>query len=153
MKGLRWIVLSFLGTAFVSCASTTIDQQEIPSVVMNAVMTKYPDAKDLDWEIKGDIYEAEFDLGKEDYEVWVNKQGTILKVEQEIKITAVPAVVLNKVKAAFNNAKLDDAKRIEIGKEVYYEIEVDGTFGDQKVVYSANGNKQDPAVLITIGRE
>ncbi|WP_343605660.1 PepSY-like domain-containing protein [Fluviicola sp.] len=152
MKGLKLMLLGFLGTAFVSCASTAVDQQEIPSVVINAVMTKYPDAKDLDWEIKGDIYEAEFDLGKDDYEVWVNKQGTILKVEQEIQITAVPAVVLNKVKAESNNAKLDDAKRIEIGQKVYYEIELEGTFGDQKVVYSASGEKQDPSVLMNINK-
>lgn len=152
MKGFKFMLLGFLGTAFASCANTTVDQQEIPSVVINAVMTKYPDAEDLDWEIKGDIYEVEFDLGKNDCDVWVNKQGTILKVEQEIEISAVPAVVLNKVKAESNNAKLDDAKRIEIGKKVYYEIEMEGTFGDQKVVYSAGGDKQDPSVLTKINQ-
>ncbi|WP_300664973.1 PepSY-like domain-containing protein [Fluviicola sp.] len=152
MKGLRLILTGFLGIAFVSCASTTIDQQEIPSVVINAVMTKYPDAKELDWEVKGGIYEAEFDLGKDDYEVWVNAEGTILKVEQEIKIAAIPSVVLNKVKADYKDGRLDEAKRIEIGKNVYYEIEVDLALGDQKVVYSAAGVKQDPSVLTRISK-
>lgn len=149
MKNLRIIVLAFLPIAFGSCAST-IEQPEIPSVVINAVMTKYPDAKDLEWEMKNGIYEAEFDLGKDDYEVWVNAEGTILKVEQEIANTQIPAAVLTKVKSDFKEFKLDDAKRIEIGKAVYYKIELDGTLGDQKVVYSAAGEKQDPAVLMKI---
>ncbi|WP_294669194.1 PepSY-like domain-containing protein [uncultured Fluviicola sp.] len=149
MKGLKLIVLTFLPIAFGACAST-IDPQEIPSVVINAVVTKYPDAKDLDWEVKNGIYEAEFDLGKDDYEVWVNAKGTILKIEQEIKNTELPAVILSKLKTDYKDFKPDDAKRIEIGKAVYYEIELDGTFGDQKVVYSASGEKQDPNVLMKI---
>lgn len=151
MKGLKLIVLAFLPIAFGSCAST-IDRQEIPSVVINAVMTKYPDAKDLEWEVKNGIYEVEFDLGKDDYEVWVNAQGTILKVEQEITNTQIPAALLTKVKSDFKDFKLDDAKCIEIGKEVYYEIELDGNFGDQTVVYSDTGEKQDPSILTKISR-
>lgn len=146
MKGLKLIVLAFLPIAFGAC-SATINQQEIPSVVINAVMTKYPDATDLDWEVKNGIYEAEFDLGKDDYEVWVNAEGTILKIEQEIKNTQVPAAILSKLKSDYADFKLDDAKRIEIGKTVYYEIELDSTFGDQTVVYSASGVKQDPMIL------
>jgi len=149
MKNLKIIVLAFLPIAFGSCAGT-IDQQEIPSVVINAVMTKYPDAKDLDWEVKNGIYEAEFDLGKDDYEVWVNAEGTILKVEQEITNAQIPAAVLTKVKSDYKDFKVDDAKRVEIGKAVYYEIELDGTLGDQTVVYSASGVKQDPSVLMKI---
>jgi hypothetical protein len=151
MKGLKLIVLAFLPVAFGAC-SATIDQQEIPSVVINAVMTKYPDAKELDWEVKNGIYEAEFDLGKDDYEVWVNAEGTILKIEQEIKNTQVPAAILSKLKSDYADFKLDDAKRIEIGKAVYYEVELDGAFGDQTVVYSASGEKQDPNVLMKIGK-
>lgn len=149
MKNLKIIALAFLPIAFGSCAST-IDQQEIPSVVINAVTTKYPDAKDLDWEVKNGIYEAEFDLGKDDYEVWVNAEGTILKVEQDITNAQIPAAVLTKVKSDYKEFKVDDAKHIEIGKAVYYEIELDGTLGDQTVVYSASGEKQDPAVLMKI---
>lgn len=151
MKGLQLMVVVFLTTAFTSCANT-VPQQEIPSVVINAVMKKYPDARDLEWEVKGGVYEAEFDLGRDDYEVWVNEGGTILKVEQEVQLSAIPAVVLNKVKADFKDARLDDAKRIEIGKKVYYEIEIDETLGDQKVVYSDSGVKQDPAVLLKMGK-
>lgn len=151
MKGLKLMVLAFLPIAFGAC-SATVDQQEIPSVVINAVMTKYPDAKELDWEVKNGVYEAEFDLGKDDFEVWVNTEGTILKIEQEIKNTQVPAAILSKLKSDYKDFKLDDAKRIEIGKAVYYEIELDGTFGDQTVVYSASGEKQDPMVLAKIGK-
>jgi hypothetical protein len=151
MKGLKLMVLAFLPITFGSCAST-IDQQEIPSVVINAVMTKYPDATDLEWEVKDGVYEAEFDLGKDDYEVWVNPQGTILKVEQEIQNSQIPAEVLTKVTSDFKDFKLDDAKRIEIAKNVYYEIELDGKLGDQTVVYSEKGEKQDPAVLTKIGK-
>ncbi|MNE53353.1 hypothetical protein D3C80_1480760 [compost metagenome] len=73
-------------------------------------------------------------------------------MEQEIKVAAIPAVVLNKVKAEFKDARLEDAKRIEIGKNVYYELEVDQALGDQKVVYSASGVKQDPSVLTKISK-
>lgn len=151
MKGLKLIVLAFLPIAFGACAGT-VNQQEIPSVVINAVMTKYPDARDLDWEVKNGIYEAEFDLGKDDYEVWINAEGTILKIEHEINHTQVPAAILSKLKSDYKDFKPDDAKRIEIGKAVYYEIELDGTLGDQKVVYTASGEKQDPAVLLKIGK-
>lgn len=151
MKDLKLMVLAFLPIAFGSCAST-IDQQEIPSVVINAVMTKYPDATDLEWEVKNGVYEAEFDLGKDDYEVWVNPQGSILKVEQEIQNTQIPAAVLAKVKSDFKDFTLDDAKKVEISKSTYYEIELDGKLGDQTVVYSSNGEKQDPAVLMKMGK-
>lgn len=150
MKRLKLIVLGFLPVAFVSCAST-IDRQEIPSIVINAVMTKYPDARELEWEWKNGVYEAEFELGKQDVEVWVDEKGTILKVEQEIRNTEIPTVILSDIKTAYKDYKPDDAKRIEIGKAVYYEIELDGIFGDQTVVYSASGKKQDPAILTKIG--
>lgn len=151
MKDLKLMVLAFLPIAFGSCAST-IDQQEIPSVVINAVMTKYPDATDLEWEVKDGVYEAEFDLGKDDYEVWVNPQGTILKVEQEIQISQIPVAVLNKVKSDFKDYKLDDVTKVDLAKNTYYEIELDGKLGDQTVVYSSNGEKQDPGILTKIGK-
>lgn len=151
MKGFKLMGVVFLPIAFGACASA-ISQEEIPSVVINAVMTKYPDATDLDWEVKGGVYEAEFDLGKEDYEVWVNSRGTILKVAQEIKNTQVPGIILKKIRTDFKDFKLDDAKRIEIAQKVYFELELDGTFGDQRVVYSVTGEKQDPVVLTEISK-
>ena len=151
MKGFKLMGVVFLPIAFGACA-TAISHEEIPSVVINAVMTKYPDATDLDWEVKGGVYEAEFDLGKEDYEVWVNSGGTILKVAQEIKNTQVPGIILKKIRTDFKDFKLDDAKRIEIAQKVYFELELDGTFGDQRVVYSVTGEKQDPVVLTEISK-
>lgn len=146
MKGLKVVLAGLSVGAFMSFSMAS-PQQDIPTAVLDALKAKYPEAKNVEWEVKNGVYEADFDLAKVEYEVCVSKEGKILKVEQDITSDDVPAAVLAKMQADAKDGKLEDIEKVEIGKTVYYKADVDSKAGDFKVVYSASGAKQDVAIL------
>ncbi|MDB5258179.1 MAG: hypothetical protein JWM14_2874 [Chitinophagaceae bacterium] len=137
MKKLLIIAIPLL-TAFSSCAQE-IPQSSVPSVVVNAFQQKFPKASGIEWEKKGDLYEAEFDLKFEDHKVLIDGTGKIVKHKEEINAADLPAVVKETIKKGFSTYKIDDADRIETQGLVIYKVELENSKEDKKIYIGEDG--------------
>ncbi len=129
-----------------SCAQD-IPQSLVPSVVINAFQQQFPKATDLEWEKKGELYEAEFDLAFKDHKVILDANGKVLKHKQDIAVADLPAAVKESIKKGFPHYNIDDAKKIDSEGVIVYKVEVEkrleicaGNENTPKCEYYNNGN-------------
>lgn len=134
-------------TMMVAVASSAIAQdvaeKDVPSVVLNALRSKYSNAVKVDWELHNDVYKAEFDVGSREHDVWIDKNGNITKVKGDFPKKELPQAVVQKLQSEFAGYKIDDADKIEEGGSVYYEVDLDGSKDERKVLFTAEGDVRE----------
>lgn len=136
-------MIGFLGVVLTSCAQTTV-QSNIPSVVANSFQKQFPNATGVDWEIKDNVYNVEFDANNNEHEVWIDSKGNIISHKEEIRVSQVPAHIVAAVKRDFPEFRIDDADKYETDSQITYKMELDkGTFDrtgiEWKVTYDNSG--------------
>lgn len=135
-------------SAFMLALTTTgavaqdIPQSQVPAVVVNSFQQKFPKAKKVEWEVKGDTYEAEFETGLfgTDQEAWFQHNGRLLRYKTDINKRDLPKNVLDRVKRDFPGYRIDDAKRITAEQKVSYAFEVKSQKEEWKLVVDSQGN-------------
>jgi len=128
-----------LSTALTSCQGDDIAPQDVPSVVSNTMMSAFPNATDLDWEKKNGNYEADFDIDTVDYEALLDASGKMLQVKHDITAADLPEAVKNTISQNYQDLRIDDASMVEKGSETYYQVELEGSGPEQKLVFLADG--------------
>lgn len=142
MKALIFVI-GIVGGLASSAIAQDIPQSQVPSVVLNAFQSKYTNVTDLEWELKGDLYKAEFEIGKRDHDVWIDKNGTIKKHKEDFPKSQLPAAIQQKIQSEFKDYKIDDVDKIEEGGKVFYQVELDSKAGDRKVLFTADGKIEE----------
>ena len=122
MKNLIIIAAALLSTN--PTFAQDISSSEVPSVVLNSFKRSFPKSTGVEWELKGENYNAEFDIDWRDHEVWINKTGAIVKHKKELKQGELPAAVTNQIKVNYNTYRIDDVDQFEINKKFYYKVEL-----------------------------
>lgn len=113
-----------------------IKENAVPSVVKNAFQKQYPSAKEVKWEMENGNYEVNFDLNEVDHSVLMDVNGKVLETEVEIKITELPAGVLEYVKNNYSGQKVKEAAKITDAKGIItYEAEIKG----KDLIFDSNG--------------
>lgn len=134
------VLIAFLmGAGFLGSCAQDIPQREVPSVVLNAFLTGYPKASDVEWELQGKVYNVEFEIGNVDHEAWYDASGKLLKHKEEVRISELPMPVLDVVKKDFPDYKLDDADKVDEDGKTFYVIELDGSPNDRIIHVSPDG--------------
>lgn len=128
--------------ASVVATAQDISQSEVPSVVLNAFQSKFPKAVDVEWELKGDLYKVEFEIGRYDHDLWIDKNGNVKKHKEEISKSDLPAAIAEKIQTDYKEYRIDDVERIESEGKVTYKVELDGKRGDLEVYFAADGTVQ-----------
>ncbi|NQX41169.1 Putative beta-lactamase-inhibitor-like, PepSY-like [Pedobacter steynii] len=116
-----------------------IPVKEVPSVVLNSFSKAFPQAVKVDWEKKGDLFNADFDIGRRDHEVWLNHKGAIVKYKKELRSRELPSVVANSIKKNFKGFRIDDVDKYEEEKQFFYKVELKTLSEEKKVVFDAQG--------------
>lgn len=137
MKALIALLISM--SAGASVAAQDVSATDVPSIVTNALKTKFPNAADIDWELKGDVYKAEFETGKIDHDVWIDSSGKVTRHQQEIEKAELPSSIADQIANSYKDYRVEDVAKIEGDGTTQYEIELDGTKGDRKVTVDADG--------------
>lgn len=117
----------FVFSLSVKCAMSQSDDGKIPSVVKSAFESKYPNAKDLEWEIDSNGYfEAQFEENDEKYRADFEKSGKWIETEASIKYKHLPKAVQDAVEREYDK---DDVKEVEQvdhhQKGIFYDVEID----------------------------
>ena len=144
------IMKKILGlTAILFALSSTTFAQEnegggrninVPAVVKNANMKKYPQSKTkhITWETEKGNYEANW--GGKDGEansVTYTPSGTFIEIVKAVSTKDLPKGVLSYVKEHYKNAKFGDVgKVLDAQGKTSYELEING----KDVIFDDNGN-------------
>ncbi|TCC97038.1 hypothetical protein FBD94_19860 [Pedobacter hiemivivus] len=133
--------LLFLVSMFFSVVAFAQDipVSNVPAVVKNSFTKAFPNATKVEWEMKGDLFNADFDIGRRDNEVWLNNKGAIVKHKQEIKGRELPAAVAKSLKQNFKAFWIDDVDKYVIGKEVFYKVELKTLTEEKNIVLDSKG--------------
>lgn len=116
-----------------------INPGSVPSAVMNAFKKAFPAATKVEWEMKGELFNADFDVDRRDHEVWINSNGAIVKHKQEIKSRDLPAAVSQSLKKHFKGFWIDDVDKYEVGKQFFYKIELKTMTQEKNIVVDSKG--------------
>lgn len=114
---------------------------KVPQAVLDAFKAKYPTATDVEWEKEGENeYEAEFEIGKSEYEASFTATGQWLETEQEVGVEDLPAAVYTAFNTAYPNAKKVEIEKIETPNQVIkYKFEFKERRKKKEVVYDSKG--------------
>ena len=116
-----------------------ISSADVPSVVRNTFKKTFPKSYHIEWEQKGDIYNAEFDINWRDHEVWISNTGAILKYKKEIKARELPLAITAKIRQDFSGYSIDDIDQYEVNKQFYYKVELKKHHGDRTILFDKRG--------------
>lgn len=135
------LTISILGLSITNISAQDIRQSEVPSVILNHFQKSFPKAADIDWEIKGNYYEVEFETGLlgDDHKILYSRDGKLVRHEEEISKSNLPKTVLASIKRSFNGYRTDDIKKITEGGKVIYNVELKSNSQEWKVVFDAQG--------------
>lgn len=137
-KTIQLVTLLLLGAGTIFAQD--IPKSQVPSVIVNNFKKEFPKANDVEWEMEGNLYNVDFEIGWfTDYEAWYNVSGKLVKQTQEISKSDIPKAVANTIKTQYAGYRIDDAKKIiENGVETY-KIELENWDEDFDVLISKNG--------------
>ena len=138
MKKTVFLVLA-IAMVFTACEDDDIRNADIPSVVLNGFTEQFSNATGVEWEKKADLYEAEFEIQKVDYEAILSSDGTILKYKYDISYEALPEAVQASITADYDKTNIDEIELIQISETSYYQVEFDAEPNDNKIIFEESG--------------
>lgn len=118
-----------------------LPQSSVPSVIVNQFNRHFPKAIDVEWEMKGTLYNVEFETGwNVDHEIWYNEKGEIVKHKEDYAESKLPKAVKNTIQTTFKGYAIDDLEQISEQGKVVYKMELNSLMKqDWDVVIDAKG--------------
>lgn len=117
---------------------------QVPAPVQAAFTKAFPNAMDVEWKLSGVQYKVEFETGLffTDHEAWYDAAGKLIRHEEEVSSSDLPAAVTSAIASEFPGYRIDDTERITLGNEVSYVVELKMKgYQEWKVAYDANGKQ------------
>jgi hypothetical protein len=138
MKKTVFLVLA-IAMVFTACEDDDIRNADIPSVVLNGFTEQFSNATGVEWEKKADLYEAEFEIEKVDYEAILSSDGTIVKYKYDVSYEALPEAVQASITADYDKTNIDEIELIQISETSYYQVEFHAEPNDNKIIFEESG--------------
>ncbi len=113
---------------------------QVPSVVISQFDIDFPKGKDIEWELKNDVYNVEFEQGwGKDFEAWYTADGKQIKVEEETTKSDLPKAVVAAIQESYPSYKIDDIEKITESENVTYKVEVEKQALEQTLFLNEEG--------------
>ena len=132
----------FVSAAIILAVASSLKAQDlkakdVPAVVKEALMKKYPEAAKVSWEKEKGNYEANWG-GKsgEDNSVMFAPTGTFIEIVKAIPVSDLPKSIAPYIKAHYNGAKIKEAGKVtDATGKTMYEAEIKG----KDLIFDENG--------------
>lgn len=140
MKKLFYIFLVTVFVNNVACAQK-ISTNKVPSAVLTAFHSKFPNAKKASWEKENATeFEVNFKLNGEEVSSNFNDLGEWLETETEIEVSELPSKVQLILTSDFEGFKIKEACKIESKMDGnIYEAELKKGKETFEVLFSMDG--------------
>lgn len=138
---MKKIFLSLFSIIFtVALFATDLTDAQVPQAVKNAVTKKFSQAKNIDWEMKGVYYQAEFKIDRREHEILLDDKGRIVKMYEDISFDELPAKAKQSIKAQYASHKVSDVERITKDSSVLFKVELEHGDHDVDLYFDKDGN-------------
>ncbi|KAA3651824.1 MAG: hypothetical protein DWP98_02290 [Bacteroidetes bacterium] len=138
MKNLKLMASALLITTMASAQDIKLEQ--VPPSIQKNFKNEYSKAKDVEWELDGELYEVEFEINKMDHEVWYDKDGKVMRLEKEISAKELPSTIISLIKSKYAGFKIDKAQITTTEQRTIYEVELEkGWTEERKVLFDKDG--------------
>ena len=130
------ILVAIIMLSFVSFAQKT-KEQNVPQIIKNALIEKFPNAKNVKWDKEENNFEASFKNNNIDNSILFNANAKIIETEIAIEVNQLPKNALQYLNDNFKNKKVKEAAKIITEKGItIYEAEIQG----KDLFFDENGN-------------
>lgn len=140
------IVLLFLLTGYFLHAQE-VQPRNVPSIIVNALQLKFPKAAEVAWELEKGYYKAEFEIDRQEYEVWLDYSGKLKRWKQDFDKDQLPGAVKLAIKKAFNGFTPSSLERLQEGRNVFYKMRLTRSKVKHKVLFTEQGKLLSDQVL------
>ncbi|RFS22724.1 hypothetical protein DVR12_13095 [Chitinophaga silvatica] len=126
----------------ICCAFTSFSQSrgsDVPSLVMKGYKTNFPEATKTQWERKGHIYQAEFEVSKIEYKAHFDETGRLIVFKKAIPVSDLPSPVLRTIRKQYKGFKIGNVEKIQRDGKYLYQVELDGNPNDEKLIFTPDG--------------
>lgn len=138
MKNLKIAALLLFATATISAQDLKL--ADVPSNLQSTFKSSYNNAKDIEWEKKGDHFKVEFEIDRMEHDIWYDGEGKILKSKIEISKSKLPSAVATAVKGKYADYKIDSVEVFEQEGNKTYKVEIEkGWLKERKMILDASG--------------
>ncbi len=141
-----FFVLGF-SIAVLAVKAQDIPQTQVPAPVLNTFQQQYKNTTNVKWEKKKESYEVKFEAGKTKHKLKIDASGKVIKHDEDIKHTDLPAAIQKQISAQFAGYKIKDPEKIEEGGKITYKVELKKDNDTKKVHFNTDGtvisNKKD----------
>lgn len=130
------LTITIIMLSFVSFAQKT-KEQNVPQVIKNALIERFPNAKNVKWDKEENNFEASFKYNNIDNSILFNANGKVIETEIAINVNQLPEKALQYLNDNFKNKKIKEtAKIINEKGDTIYEAEIKGN----DLFFDENGN-------------
>lgn len=136
----------FLLVGSTICAQE-VQPKNVPSIIINALQLKFPKATDVVWELEKGLYKAEFEIGRLEYEVWLDYGGKVKRWKQDFDKQQLPNAVKLSIKRSFDGFVPSSVERLQEGKSVFYKMRLTKSKEKHKVLFTEHGKLMSDQVL------
>ena len=136
MKTLKILAVALFATSV--AMAQDLNPADVPVNLIDAFNKEYSGATDVEWEKELDHYKVEFDLKRQDYEVWYNASGKVLKKEIEIAEAELPQAIRDAIKSQYAGYRVDDVEMIWQNNTTTYEVELEKGQAEIHIIFDKN---------------
>ncbi|GAB4251002.1 MAG: hypothetical protein Kow0079_04650 [Vicingaceae bacterium] len=149
MKNLNLLVIAGVIGIFTSCSkekqsvdnqNASINNNGIPENVLKTFNQNYPEAKNVEWEMEGNNYEAVYTENNLEKSIVYNKEGVIILTETQINITDLSENIKNYINENYPASEIEKAEKEDSNEGVFYEVEIINDNDEVELVFDSNGN-------------
>jgi uncharacterized membrane protein YkoI len=135
----------FLTSALFSCEQDDIKPEDVPVEVRQTILNTFPNAANLEWEKKGEDYEAEFDVAAVEHTALLNAKGSLVQHKYDITEAELPEAVKAAISQQYADFRIDDADVLVKGESSFYQVELEKGMQENKLVFAADGSQSQEA--------
>jgi uncharacterized membrane protein YkoI len=109
-------------------SAQSINQSNVPAVVLNAFHLQFPNADDVKWKLEKGNYRVTYKVNSKAHKLTMDDKGKLLRHSQDLYVSELPPAVLATIQSKVTYFDIHDADRYEADGQVRYEInfKIDG---------------------------
>ncbi|QNF35391.1 hypothetical protein HUW51_22725 [Adhaeribacter swui] len=141
MKVFLFAVL-FMSSGLFACSkdlNKELEAGQVPAIVNNTLMARFPDAIDLHWVKKQNAYEADFRLAFTDYAALIDGTGKLVMYKKFVNGTDLPKSIAEVLQSDFATYRIEDLEKVNKAGQVFYQVQLEKESQEVKQVFSAEG--------------
>lgn len=136
MKTLKILTIALFATGV--AMAQDLNSSDVPGNLKDAFSKEYSKATDVEWEKELDNYKVEFDLNRQDHEVWYDASGSIIKKEQEMTEAELPQAIRDAIESNYAGHQVDDVEMIWHDNTNTYEVELEKGQEEKHITFDGN---------------